>query len=45
MSFLWTKLEVRSNISNCDNNLIEAITVDDVCYVLYSTLYYINSYY
>ena len=47
MSFLWPTLEVRSSISTCANNVIEAVTVDDVCYVLYSTAFIdnINSYY
>ena len=47
MSFLWPALEVRPSISTCDNNVIEAVTVDGVCYVLYSTalINNINSYY
>ena len=47
MSFLWPTLEVRSSISTCANNVIEAVIVDDVCYVLYSTAFInnINSYY
>ena len=45
MSFLWPTLEVRSNISTCDN-AIEAVTEDDVRYVIYSTAFIntINSY-
>ena len=39
MSFLWPTLEVRSSISTGANNVIEAVTVDDVCYVLFNSLY------
>ena len=46
MSFVWPTLEVRSNISTCDNNAIEAVTEDAVRYVIYSIAFIntINSY-
>ena len=44
MSFLWPTLEVRSSISTCANNVIEAVTVD-VMYYSTAFINNINSYY